>query len=97
METRIYLNRIARELLLQNHQAIVRSIARIVNEGILCPSAVHIQLLLLRVLRRLYALGEGSLDRREEGEGEGVGERRGVGVGVRGPLFLVLRNLALFS
>jgi hypothetical protein len=58
VETRIYHNKIYKQLLLNNQRAVVKALHKILNEAILSPSSINIQILLLRVLRRLYLLWE---------------------------------------
>ena len=101
LETRTYVHKLLKEYLANNHLQLLSTIAAIVNEGILCPASTHIQLLLLRILRRLFSLGEEdtslSASHLNSVRSGSVNTDYPCSHYIRQPLFLVLRNISLFS
>jgi hypothetical protein len=58
---------------------------------------MSIQVILLRILRRIYLLGEDGMGYHgEDGRAREGASSGAVGL-VKGPLFLVMRNISLFS
>jgi hypothetical protein len=80
---------------------VIRAVRKILNEAILCPSSMNIQIMLLRILRRLYFLWDysnaNSAEHLENIREFHQQDDSSINNIVRNPLFLVLRNIALFS